>query len=403
MKIIYVHQHFRTLDMPGGTRSFEFARRMAQAGHNVHVVAGAPTNQAHGRRLWSSEGLDGFTVHWLNVGYRNEMSFWRRVLSFVMFATVATVRCLTLNHDVVFASSTPLTVAIPARVTSTLRRTRYVLEVRDVWPELPIALGYLRSRHLIALASALERWAYVAATEVVVLSPAMGDSITRRFPQVKVKVAPNGCDLDLFQDASEAGKQLRRRTAWLGDRPLVVYAGTLGEANGVTFLLDVAFHLADMVPRAQFAVIGDGKERAALDARVADSSVLRGRVHVLGPVTKREVVGWIGAANLCTSLFIENVALGANSPNKVFDALAAGRACALNHGGWISDVVVASGAGFRVPPNDPEAAACRIASFLMDNLEQERIGQSAIKLGRDRFDREEIAQRVIESVTAAIA
>ena len=38
MRILYLHQYFNTPDMSGGTRSYEMARRLVAAGHEVHMV-----------------------------------------------------------------------------------------------------------------------------------------------------------------------------------------------------------------------------------------------------------------------------------------------------------------------------------------------------------------------------
>ena len=94
-----------------------------------------------GAIMRSGENVSGLTVHRLAVPYRNDMGYPRRVAAFARFAFAATWRVLTLRGDVVYATSTPLTVAIPALACRLLRGTPYVFEVRDLWPEIPIALS----------------------------------------------------------------------------------------------------------------------------------------------------------------------------------------------------------------------------------------------------------------------
>ncbi|GAA4587652.1 hypothetical protein GCM10023107_06670 [Actinoplanes octamycinicus] len=155
MRITYIHQYFKTPGMAGGTRSYELARRLVARGHEVHMITGAPDGVRAGI---STEA--GIVVHWLPVPYRNAMSYRRRIWAFLGFVGRSAVVAGRLRHDLVFVTSTPLTVAIPGVYAALRRRVPMVLEVRDVWPELPIALGALRSPVSRWAARRLEAWAY---------------------------------------------------------------------------------------------------------------------------------------------------------------------------------------------------------------------------------------------------
>ena len=81
MKIIYLHQYFNTPDMSGGTRSYEMARRMVSAGHEVHMItsireSGSNTND------WLLTEEAGIQVHWYPVPYSNHMTYSMRIKAF---------------------------------------------------------------------------------------------------------------------------------------------------------------------------------------------------------------------------------------------------------------------------------------------------------------------------------
>ncbi|MCU7722692.1 glycosyltransferase family 4 protein [Actinoplanes sp. KI2] len=398
MKITYIHQHFKTPGMAGGTRSYEFARRLVERGHEVHVITGDP---AADRARISTES--GIVVHWLPVPYDNAMSYGRRLWSFLGFVRRSTAEAGRLRHDLVFATSTPLTVAIPGAYAARRRRVPMVLEVRDVWPELPIAIGALRSPVSRWAAHRLEAWAYRRSAHVIALSPGMAASIRRRFPRVPVTVVPNSSDRSLFAGADDAGADLRRATPWLQDRPLVLYAGTLGLANGVDYLVRMAARLADTDPEIRIAIIGDGKMRDGLREQAAELGVLEKNLFLLGSVSKAEVVAFFGACDLATSMFINLPELGNNSPNKVFDAFAAGRPVAVNHGGWIAELLAASGAGVVLPPDDPGGAAAAVSAFLRDPAAVAAARAAASELARDRFDRDLLFEDFERVLTDAAA
>ncbi|GIF14504.1 glycosyltransferase family 4 protein [Actinoplanes teichomyceticus] len=398
MRITYIHQYFKTPGMAGGTRSYEFARRLVERGHEVHMITGAPAGD---RARTSTEA--GIVVHWLPVPYDNAMSYRRRLWAFLGFVRRSAVVAGRLRHDLVFATSTPLTVAIPGAYAALRRRVPMVLEVRDVWPELPIAVGALRSPVSRWAARRLEAWAYHRAAHVIALSPGMAGSIRRRFADVAVTVVPNSCDRALFADADRTGAALRRDTPWLADRPLVLYAGTLGLANGVDYLVRMAAALAETDPEVRVVILGDGGMRDRIRALAAELGVLERNLFLLGPVSKAEVVAFFGACDLAVSVFLDLPELGNNSPNKVFDAFAAGRPVAVNHGGWIAELIAETGAGLVLPPGDPAGAAAAVAGFVRDRTAGAAARAAAGALARDRFDRDLLFRDFERVLTGAVA
>ena len=403
MRIVYIHQHFRTPDMAGGTRSYEFARRLVDSGHDVHVIAG--DQEATARRGQRVTVEAGITVHWLPVAYANAMSYRRRLTAFARFAWRAALVSASLPQDLVFASSTPLTVAIPAAYAALRRRVPMVMEVRDLWPELPIAIGALRSPVTRWAAWRLEAWAYRRSARVIALSQGTADSIAERFPEVPVTIIPNGCDLDLFAEADEAGRALRDADPWLGDRPLILYAGTIGWYNGVDYLVRMAAVLARTRPEVRIAILGAGGMTDSVRDLARDLGVLDRNLALLGPVPKNAVAAYFAACDLAVSTTVNLPHLGphagASSANKVFDALAAGRPVAMNHGGSFADLLIGTGAGLALPPDDPDGAAAVVAALLDDETACAAARAAARALARDRFSRDRLFAEFERVLTAA--
>jgi len=287
----------------------------------------------------------GIVEHFLPTRYSNHLAYGARIKAFARFAVGASRVAARIPHDVVFASSTPLTVAIPGIYAARRRRSPMVFEVRDVWPEVPIAMGALRSPAARWAATWLEAQAYRHSSEIVALSPAMSESIRRRFPDARVTVIPNNCDLAEFADADRAGERLRAETPWLGDRPMVLYAGTIGLANGVDYVVRMAARLSTIDPEIRVVVMGDGAKRDEVRALAQGLGVLDRTLFLPPAVMRRDAVAWFGACDLALSTFLNLPALSANSPNKVFDALAAGRPIAVNNGGWVAELITEHEAG----------------------------------------------------------
>jgi glycosyltransferase involved in cell wall biosynthesis len=281
---------------------------------------------------------------------------------------------------------------LPAVYSSWRRRVPMVFEVRDLWPELPIAVGALTNPVAIAGARWLERFAYRNASRIVALSPGMKDGIVHTgYPADQVSIIPNGCDLDLFDVDQAVSTEVRARYSWLGDRPLVVYAGTMGRINGVSYLARLAAATLSRDPNARFLVIGAGADAPTVRRTAEELGVLNRNFFMMPNVPKAEVPAILSAATIATSLFVDLKEMWANSANKFFDALAAKKPVAINYGGWHADLL-ANGAGLVLDPHNVEEGADKLVAVLRDQAWLRNASDAARRLSeqfsRDRMGRE---------------
>lgn len=389
MKVLYLHQYFNTPEMAGGTRSYEMARRLVEAGHEVHMITTDRTPS--GRRGWYTTVEAGIEVHWLPVPYDNRMSYRQRLAAFSAFALQAGPRAARVGGDVVFATSTPLTIALPAVYASKRLGLPMVFEVRDLWPEVPIAMGALRGPVATGAARWLERFAYRNAARIVALSPGMAAGVVRAgYPAERVQVIPNGADLDVFRPDEAAARAFRASYPWLQDRPLVLYPGSLGRINGVDYLARLAAAVRDEAPEVRFLVIGAGIEQEKVVATARDLGVLDVNFFMFGRLPKRSMPAAFAAATVTTSLVIDLEATWANSANKFFDGLASGTPVAINHGGWQAELLEEADAGL-VLPREIGAARARLLEALRSPEWLRRAGRNARRLAEERFSRERLA------------
>ena len=392
MRIVYIHQYYCNPGMAGGIRSYEQARRLVARGHTVHVIT---TDITPGKRSlgWRRTEEDGVIVHWYSVPYSNEMSFARRIRAFAEFMVLATAKATGLAADLVFATSTPLTVAVPGVLAARLRRVPFVFEVRDLWPEVPIEMGALGNPVARRLAGALASFAYRNAEEVIALSPGMAAGVRARRPATRTEVIPNAADLDLFAVDPEAVHRFRDEHRWLGDRPLIVYTGALGMVNGVDYLIRAARRMREIDPEVQTLIVGHGREWEDTRRLAAEHGLLDHTVRMWPKVPKAELPVILGAATMSTSFVRPIRALWDNSANKFFDALAAGRPIAVNYGGWQADLLTESGAGLVLDPYDADAAGERIARHVRDDVWLKEAGEAAHRLAVERFSRDLLFDR----------
>lgn len=402
MKIIYLHQYYTSPEMAGGTRSYEMARRMVAAGHEVHMVT-SYREQDDSRPDWFQTNEAGIEVHWYPVPYSNHMSFFQRLKAFYSFALAARKKALQLDADIVFATSTPLTIALPAVPAARKKSIPMVFEVRDLWPEMPIAVGALKNPLLRFAARRLEHWAYHNAEAVVALSPGMKSGVLRTgYPAEKVAVIPNSSDNVEFKFNAEAGARFREQREWLGDRPLLVYAGTFGPTNGVGCMVPVAQELLRLNSDVRILLVGEGKEKSSITEQAERAGVLGKNLFIEDMLPKKEIPALLSAADMAAALFIDLPEMRPNSANKFFDALASGTPVMLNYGGWMHEMVQAKGCGISVWQHSTEDVAAELDRKLHDREWLEQAGSSARLLAEEHFDRDVLAGQLIQVLQAAV-
>jgi glycosyltransferase involved in cell wall biosynthesis len=307
-----------------------------------------------------------------------------------------------LGGDIVFATSTPLTIAVPGVTASRILRVPMVFEVRDLWPEMPIAVGALRGRTAIRAAQMLERFAYSNSTRIVALSPGMRDGVTRTgYPTERVTVIPNSADIDAFRAGPDAAEAFRKGLTWLGDRKLVIYAGTLGRINGVSYLAEVAARMLTLDPEVRFLVVGGGAEESLVRETAARLGAADRNFFMMPALPKTMMPTLFAAADVVCSLFVDSPQMWSNSANKFFDALAASKPVAINYGGWQSELLRRTSAGIVLSARDYQRAAVSLVTLLRSPASLERACVASGRLAIDEFSRDRLAGELEKTLKLA--
>ena len=401
MHILYFHQYFSTRQGSTGTRSYEMAQRLIAAGHRVTMVCasygvantGLSGPYVRGRR----EGdVDGIHVIELELPCSNRDSLLKRSWTFLKYSIRSSVIAATRDCDLVFATSTPLTAAIPGLAGRWLGRRPFVFEVRDLWPELPRAMGVVKNPVILAAMGWLERRAYRNATHCIGLAPGICDGIARHIPRDRISLVPNGCDLDFFDP--------ERAAPWRPegidrDAFVAVFSGTHGPANGLNAVLDAA---AELRRRGRddirLLLVGDGKDKARLIDRAANEDLRNVVFH--DSIPKDRMPGLLAGADAGMQILANVPAFYyGTSPNKFFDYLAAGRPVVCNYPGWVADLIREHGCGVAVPPDDPAAFADALQELADHRDRLPAMGVAARRLAESEFDREQLGGRFVQALT----
>lgn len=343
---------------------------------------------AYRRRLVTRETIDGIEHHWVPATRGIHASKRRRALNYATFAASAVARALTLPRpDVVLVSSPPLSVGTLGPPLATRFRVPWILEVRDVWPESAVSVGWLReeSAGYRALERIAHRLARSAAT-VIVPTPGLVNDLERHGAR-SVETVP-GPVLDAPPDPVTRTR-VRARLGVADSTCLFLYAGAIGRANGLDVLVDAVASLAPEVD-AEIVLAGDGSARRELEDRLHDEAIER--VRLIGVVPKEDVAELLAAADVCLHLLRPDAVFETALPTKMLEYFGAHRPVITTVPGLPEELATASGGAFAPTADALRGELGRWAAMSPD--ERRAKGEESYRLGSARFGLEASVDRL---------
>ena len=400
MKILYFHQHFSTPKGSAGIRSYAMAQSLIRNGHQVTMVCGSFGAGQTGLEQPFNKGMrrgmvDGIEVIEFELPYSNSLSFLQRILIFLSFAFKSIKVALFEKYDVLFATTTPLTAGIPGIFAKWFRRKPFVFEVRDLWPELPKAMGVIKNPVVLWLMSILEWMSYHSADRLIGLSPGIVEGIVKRgINAEKVASIPNGCDLDIFATEHHAWRPEQVKNSDL----MAIFTGTHGLANGLHAVIDAAVELqARQRDDIKLVLVGDGMQKKPLQQRAQELQLTNIVFHE--PVNKTKLAGLMASADIGMQILANVPAFYyGTSPNKFFDYIAAGLPVLNNYPGWLAELISAQHCGFAVLPDNPVAFADALEYAAAHRDELKGMGKNAQQVAQQQFDRQLLSQKFVDWV-----
>lgn len=391
MKVLYIHQYFKTPNEPGGTRSYWISKELVKRGHQVTMIAASRKGLAPGER-----DIDGIHVITVKNEYNNYMSEPRKVWSFVNFIRLAIREAKKVKDvDIVFATSTPLTIGYIAMQLKKKKGWPYVFEVRDLWPEFPIQIGAIRNKFAIKYLRGLERKIYNNSEFVVALSPGMQDGVVAAgMPIEKTAMIPNMSKPDKFYPHEPNLETAKLFGLDLG-KFNVIHFGSMGKANGLEYIIEAARVLHEKGDDSiRFIFMGDGSTQPKIKKLAEDYGL--NSVSFLGNHPMAVVSEVVNCCDLSITTFLPLPILKTNSPNKLFDSLSAGKPIAVNSSGWTKDMVENEDCGFYVDAERPEELAEKLLEIKDDKVLLERWGKNSRRLSLEVFDKEILSGKVVD-------
>lgn len=378
MNITYVHQYFKTPEQGGPLRSFHIAKALVEAGHDVHVIT------SHNLPETTTRIAKGIKVTYLPVAYEMQFSSIKRIIAFYKFYILATKFILKNSSDLLFITSTPLTTGLIGLKVKSKTQTPYIFEIRDLWPKVPVSLGYFKSKWIIYQLYKLEKKIYRGANHIIGLSPVTTNYIKDLGHEHKYSCIPNMSNCDTLPIYSKNSSSLT-----------VGYFGSFGVSNHLEYLLEAAILSFKNNLNINFILAGSGTEYERLKNEYCSPNI-----YFKGHLNHGKLHELYQEVDATYTSFLNDKSLEGNSPNKFFESLAKGKITIVNTKGWLKQLVEKNACGFYHSPNNPHEFLEKINSYLNDKnllLEQQK---NARKLAESEFDKNRLTKKTVELISS---
>jgi len=355
MKILFLSHYFPPEVNAPATRTYEHCRRWVELGHEVTVVSCVPHHPmgraypGYRNRLIQTEYKDGIkAIKVLTYITANE-GFIKRTWNYVfyMLMTIAVAPFLP-RADIVISTSPQFFNGLAGFFVSRIKRCRWVLEIRDLWPESIVAVGAIKNRYMIGALEAIERFVYRKADHIVPVTYAFQRHILARGGHAnRITVIRNGVDLQFFEPRAKDTTYARQ--LGIEGKFVAAYVGTHGMAHGLDLLINAAEKLKQ---RDDIVILlaGDGAERARLTAEVERRGLTN--IKLLGQLPKAEMPKLWSITDVSVIVLKKLDLFLTVIPSKIFESMAMKQPIILGVAGESAELIQESGAGFVIEPEN---------------------------------------------------
>jgi glycosyltransferase involved in cell wall biosynthesis len=386
-------------------RAAELAQHWSQAGHEVSVLTGFPNHptgvvppqwRSRLRRLIYKERVGNVSVFRTWLWPLPNRKTHERIRNYASFCFSAALRGLTLpRFDVIIATSPQLLVGVAGWSIASKRGIPFVFEVRDLWPESLAAVGIGTGDSMLhRTLSGIARFLYERANHVVVVSPAFRERLIEdwRVPLEKISVVENGVETETFSPEARVTENVREQMGF-HDKFVASYIGTMGNAHGLEMVLDAAAALQVCNPVVSFLLVGEGAEKAAIQAAAQSRGLMN--VKFVDQQPREKIPSFILASDACLVLLKKTDVFKTVIPTKMLESMSCSRPVILGVSGQARQILEEAGAGIAVEPENSEALVGAIQRLYGDRSLARSMGTKGREYIVKNFSRASTAEKYI--------
>lgn len=408
MNILFFTHYFPPEVNAPASRTYEMCKRWVRDGHQVRVITSAPNApdgilyEGYRNRLSQTETMDGIRVTRVWTFLAANKGTTRRMINYLSYMVSAFLRSLFVPRpDIIIATSPQLFCGWAGYLASLVRRTRLVLESRDMFAESITTLTNVKEGRLIRWIRKLEFFLYRRGDRLVTVGPGYKRKLVAGgVPESHIEIITNGVDREVFDPATDGSRA--RAQYGLGDAFVVTYAGTIGMAHGLRVVLDAA-EILEREPGNDvvFLIAGEGAEREELE-REANDRGLRS-VRFLGKIPKAAMPELLAASDCCLVHLRKAPLYTSVLPSKIFEMAHMQKPIILGVAGDAADVVREAKCGICIEPGDAGELMAAVRRLRAEQETARAMGLAGWEYVGANYDRDVLARKYLDLLTTIVA
>lgn len=400
MRILFLSHYFPPEVNAPATRTYEHCKEWVKSGHEVTVISCVPHHPmgsaypGYKNRFYQVEEKDGIRAIKVWTYITANEGFVKRTWNYIFYMKmVILVAPFIGKADVVISTSPQFFNGLAGYFVSRLKRTPWILEIRDLWPESILTVGAIKNKTIIKILEYLEMFAYRKADLIVPVTDAfktymVGKGIDER----KIQVITNGVNLDFYRPA-EKNKALAEELG-VSRKFVAAYVGTHGMAHHLETILEAAQQCDD--PDIVFLLVGDGAERERL-LRAKEEMGLD-NVVMVQQLPKEKMPALWSITNVSLVLLKKSDLFKSVIPSKIFESMAMQCPIILGVAGEVKRIIEQAESGVCIVPESATELLKAVSRLQKDSQLAVQMGERGRKYVAGHYDRAVLAKRFEELI-----
>lgn len=393
-RILFLTDNFYPELNAPATRTLEHCKVWVKKGYDVTVITGAPNFpkgkvfKGYKNKLYQKEIIEGINVVRVWTYVASNKGFIKRILDYISFMISSFIVGLFIKTDVIIATSPQFFTAISGRWLSFWKRKRWIMEVRDIWPESIKSVGAMKDSIIIRFFEFLEHRMYKKSDKIIVVTNSFKSYIIQEheIDASKIEVVRNGVNKDFFKPIEKDHKLIKKLA--VEDKFIISYIGTHGMAHALDFILK---SIKKAPENYHFVFVGAGAERERLLELKEELDLTN--LTMIGMVDKTEIKRYISISDVSLVNLKKSKTFKSVIPSKIFENGAMHKPILLGLEGETKDIVEKYDIGVAFEPENEKDFLKKVVEIKNKKIEKDRF-----ELFINDFDRKELAKKMLKFV-----
>ena len=404
MKILLYSHFYKPETGAASVRADYFVKALRSAGHEVLIVSPKPNyplgkifDGFNKKIIVKNENENIINLPILFVSSRSAVG---RLFSYLSYFKFSLIYLLFKNYkpDVVISSSPPIFTSLAALIYSKIKGSKFIFDIRDVWPDIGVELGILTNRFSIKGLSKIEKYLLKNSNKIIVTAEGDKQNIISKInDSAKCEIIYNGADTEIFRPVSEIEKErIRNKYDVPIDKKIIIYFGSYNHGmNDIEILGDFLIHEKFTKKNIHFLSIGSGDNLENLikkiEGKISYTSILSLPMEEVAELVAASDISIIPRKNIKKDT-------GGNIPVKCFESWASGIPVLLSNieDAEVSEIFKECGSGILVDTDSAELLINGLDDLLNRDLKE--LGYLGMNYVIDNFDRRKQSKKLVEII-----